>query len=549
MKQPAESDHRGTAWFDSDRLSAGDLLSLFDSALDAIIVIDPASRIVHWNRSAEQTFGWSRAEAAGRDLASLVIPERLREAHNSGMRRYLATGEGPVLNSRIEVSAVHRSGEEFPVELTIIPLGAAEGLRFCAFIRDISELKRNAQRLARRTLEAEVLYEVVSLVSQGGTLEESLRLCQQKICEISGWAAGHSYRPDNDETPRLLLPTGIWHFVDDGLRPLEAISRRFRFRPGEGLPGTIWQTGQPAWIIDVATDPTFIRRDIFTRHGIRSAFGFPVRAENRLSAVLEFFSTSEREPEPELILTVRSLALQLGRVLERQSALAQQQVLLRELSHRIGNTLAIIGAIFRRLAATSGTKDDLRRRFEDRLTALAAGHRMLSESDWRSTSLATVVAETLRPYCEPDGQTCRVEGPPVELSARLTMVLNMVLHELATNAAKYGALAGAGGRLAVRWTVEAADTPILRLSWTETCRPASPVAEESAGGGFGSELIRLMMAQNKGSESRIELTPEGLQAEFVLPLPDLPLPVAGRPGALGPPGPPTRPPGTGTDGA
>ena len=108
-----------------EELAEADLLSLFDGALDAIVIADSDSMVLGWNRSAEQMFGYSRDEAMGRDMGEMIVPHALREAHAAGVRRYLATGEGVVINNRIEIVALHRNGHEFPVELTILPLRAS----------------------------------------------------------------------------------------------------------------------------------------------------------------------------------------------------------------------------------------------------------------------------------------------------------------------------------------------------------------------------------------------------------------------------------------
>jgi PAS domain S-box-containing protein len=110
----------------------------FEAALDGIIMIDRRGIITGWNNHAEKMFGWSRAEAMGRELGELVIPERFREAHRQGLRRYVDSGMARVLNKRIEMSALHRDGQEFPVELAITPIGFGEELVFTAFIRDIT---------------------------------------------------------------------------------------------------------------------------------------------------------------------------------------------------------------------------------------------------------------------------------------------------------------------------------------------------------------------------------------------------------------------------
>jgi PAS domain S-box-containing protein len=118
------------------------LRELFDAALDAVIAMTADGRIVAWNKQAEKSFGWRSDEAVGRKLVSLIIPPDLRDAHKKGLERYLLTGEGPVINRRVEVRALHKEGKEFPVELAVVPLKHGSELTFYAFIHDITERKR-----------------------------------------------------------------------------------------------------------------------------------------------------------------------------------------------------------------------------------------------------------------------------------------------------------------------------------------------------------------------------------------------------------------------
>ncbi len=118
------------------------LFAIINTALDAVVQIDSASIITRWNNQAEEIFGWTREEAIGRMLHETIIPPQYREAHIRGMKHFLATGEGPVLNKRIEIMALHRDGHEFPIELSITSLEIADKPEFNAFIRDITESKR-----------------------------------------------------------------------------------------------------------------------------------------------------------------------------------------------------------------------------------------------------------------------------------------------------------------------------------------------------------------------------------------------------------------------
>lgn len=112
---------------------------LMDTALDPVVTCDESSAIIAWNDSAAELFGWSAEEAIGATLTETIIPEDLRAAHLAGMKRFVATGEGPVLGARIEIEAVDRSGRRFPIELAINPLVLPDRRVFSAFIRDISD--------------------------------------------------------------------------------------------------------------------------------------------------------------------------------------------------------------------------------------------------------------------------------------------------------------------------------------------------------------------------------------------------------------------------
>src|SRR5260221_662609 len=123
------------------------LLGVLNSTISAVVVIDRAGKITDWNDRAEQMFGWTHLEALGQELAVTIIPPQYREAHRRGMAHFLATGEGPVLNRVIELTAMRRDGSEFPVELSISPLKTSGVMTFCGFITDITERKLAEERL------------------------------------------------------------------------------------------------------------------------------------------------------------------------------------------------------------------------------------------------------------------------------------------------------------------------------------------------------------------------------------------------------------------
>ena len=129
--------------------------AIVETALDCIITTDCDGKIIEWNPAAEHTFGYTRAEVVGQLLAELIIPESYRERHNQGIAHYLATGEGPVLNSRIEVPALRADGAEILVELAVTAILTNSSPLFTAYLRDITARKRDEERLQAAKAEAE----------------------------------------------------------------------------------------------------------------------------------------------------------------------------------------------------------------------------------------------------------------------------------------------------------------------------------------------------------------------------------------------------------
>ncbi len=144
--------------------------AIVDSALDAVVVMDAEGNITEWNKQAEETFGWTRSEALGRRISETLIPMRCRSSHEVGLRHFLRTGQGPVLNRRIEIDAIRRDGTEFPVELTITPLKSGDTWTFSSFIRDITGRKQAQEDL--RNAHAELAH--VNRVMTMGELAASI---------------------------------------------------------------------------------------------------------------------------------------------------------------------------------------------------------------------------------------------------------------------------------------------------------------------------------------------------------------------------------------
>ncbi|MEK0085082.1 PAS domain-containing protein [Benzoatithermus flavus] len=201
-------------------------------------------------------------------------------------------------------------------------------------------------------------------------------------------------------------------------------------------------------------------------------------------------------------------------VTERKRAEARQQLLLRELSHRVKNTLAVVQSIAARSLGGQRTLTEAREAFMKRLQALASAHDLLTAGHWRGASLRAVLRSELEPY----GKRVRATGPDLTLAPEAAQTFALVLHELATNAAKYGALNAPEGRLEVVWELlrPAGDgqEATLRLLWQE--RDGPPV-REPLHHGFGHTLIEQGLRYELGGEVRTEFRPEGLVCELTVP--------------------------------
>ena len=128
-------------------LSSDQARFVLENALDAVVGVNGANRVIDWNLQAEQIFGWSKAEALGQEISDLLIPPAMRDAHRHGLKRFIGTGQSTILNRRIELTAVDKAGRNFPVELTVIPFRVGEEHFFYSFLRDITERKRTEDAL------------------------------------------------------------------------------------------------------------------------------------------------------------------------------------------------------------------------------------------------------------------------------------------------------------------------------------------------------------------------------------------------------------------
>lgn len=321
-------------------LNSASLGAVLKTALDAVIVMRMDGTIAGWNDVAERTFGWSYHEARGRRMSEMVIPVQHREAHERGLARFLATGEGPVLDQRIEITALRRDGAEIPVELSITFTEQFGEPVFLGFLRDITE-RHDAQR--------------------------------------------------------------------------------------------------------------------------------------------------------------------------------RQALMVAELNHRVKNMLAVVAGVAHQTARSSESVPAFTGAFFGRLEAMARAHEMLTAGKWQGADLCDLAESLLGPYAKGDVPQASYDGPRVQIGSRQVLSLSMVLHELITNATKYGALSKPEGRIALHWHVEEGESgERVIMVWKESGLSAiTPPARD----GFGLKMIGLSAGHELNGSAAADWQEDGLALtlEFSVP--------------------------------
>ena len=204
----------------------------------------------------------------------------------------------------------------------------------------------------------------------------------------------------------------------------------------------------------------------------------------------------------------RGLGVVFRDITDRKKAEEQRDLLVRELYHRVNNTLATVQAV----AAMTFDQGDARERFARRLKALSSAHSILALENWDGASLSTVIRLSLDPYRSPGGERFSVDGPELRFDAKAVLAVSMAVHELCTNAAKYGALSQPGGRVSIRWSV---GDDRFRLSWEETGGP--PVAPPTKRG-FGSAMIEQVLTAQLDADVNVDFRVTGLMCTIDAPL-------------------------------
>jgi PAS domain S-box-containing protein len=205
-------------------------------------------------------------------------------------------------------------------------------------------------------------------------------------------------------------------------------------------------------------------------------------------------------------------------ITERKRSEERQHLLIHELNHRVKNTLATVQSVaLQSFRATGPASGPSLRAFQDRLFALARAHDILTRDNWEGAELREVIREVIEPHCRQSSGRCDTDGPSLRLAPSTALALSMAVHELATNAAKYGALSAPTGQVSISWTTTPGEPRSLTLFWQESGGP--PVVPPTRQG-FGTRLIERSLARELSGEVELIYRPTGLTCKIKAPLPE-----------------------------
>jgi len=299
---------------------------------------------------------------------------------------------------------------------------------------------------------------------------------------------------------------------NDGYRPILGDKPEALGRPLHAVWPEVWDDIKPLVERTLAGEATFIEDHplIVERHGCPE------------QAYFTFCYSPIRDDHGEVVGILDTVVETTAKVRAEKAA----ALLNGELAHRARNLLTIVTAIFEQSFRSIDDKDEIRVALIDRIMALAQAQEVLSQSDWATAPIRSVVQAALTPHRTGHGQIT-IEGPPVELSPSQSMSLALALNELATNATKYGALSSERGRIAIDWQIGApgSDEP-FQFSWIET---GGPTVLPPRRRGFGTRMIERALAGEFRGAVKIDHDPTGLRCMLTTTMRDLRIPsAAGR---------------------
>ena len=434
--------------------------ALLQASKDAIYALSSSLRIKSWNRGAEIVFGYAPVEIIGKSERDLcpssqlqALDDLVRQVHERG--------------AAVTVDAIRRrkDGTKIRVLLSMSPIRELDGrtIGYAVVAHDVTERERAARQLRDAMARTSLALDAGRMGTFEIDLESTVCSWSDQVYAIHGLDRA-TFEPTLESTYQLVYPEDRQRLDDC----LEAARRNGSF---EIELRARHRTGMYVWI--------------------------------HCRGLVRF----DPQGKPQTLFGV------IADITERKEAERKQQLLIGELNHRVRNTLATVQAIASQTLRRARTPEDFVPSFSDRIQALSRAHTLLTRTAWQGTELNALIHEQLML-----GSADRIQfgGPSISLEPQTALQLALVLHELGTNARKYGSLSVPQGSVTVNWSIEQhSNGRMLEIVWME--RGGPPVTRPTSTG-FGTLLIERSLQQAQGGSSRISFDPAGVTCTIRLPL-------------------------------
>jgi len=476
---------------------------LIETDPNGILVVDAQGRIQLVNGQLTKLFGYRRNELIGQPVETL-LPEPYRRGHVGLRAEFSEHPTNRPMGAGRELYGLRKDGSEFPVEIGLASFLEGSRELILATIVDISARRVAEARIAADLLDMTRLNQLSNrLVREGGDFARNLNTVVDTAIAITG--ADKANLQLIEQTTGVLSITAQRGFEEPFLKFFASV------RDDASACAAAMRSGERVIVEDVRESEIFAGQrstDVLIDAGVYAVTSTPLMAStgNLLGMISTHFAKPRRPSERELHL-MDLLARQTADYLERKRAEEMGATLVREIQHRSNNLLAVIQAIATRSLSGSYTLMEAKAAFEARLQAIARANRQLTQSNWSGVNLGELVRLELQPYV---GRTT-VDGSDVVLSPQHAQNFSLLLHELATNAAKYGALSNGGGKVGVSWVItRQSQNNKLEFKWQERGGPpvVAPIRQ-----GFGTALVNATFR-----DARMDYAVEGLSCEITIPL-------------------------------
>jgi two-component sensor histidine kinase len=355
------------------------------------------------------------------------------------------------------------------------------------------------------------LVETIEALSATRTIEEVAAVVRSAARRMSGADGVCFVLRDGDQ---------CWYLDEDAIGPMW---KGQRFPMSACVSGWAMLHGQTVVIPDIYADDR-IPHDVYRPTFVKSLVMTPVRPKDPIAAIGAYWAVGHT-PSPDTVIRLEAMARATAAAIENArlyasltEALERRAFLLRELDHRVKNTLASVQSIARQTLRAAPSPAAFAESFESRLMGLSRAHELLTRQAWGRTDLRDVLEAALQPFGGLADPRFTARGPAIALTPETAVALHMSLHELMVNAAKHGALTSASGQVTVAWRIEEVDgVPSLALEWVE--RGGPPVFAPKRQG-FGTKLLERGVARDLGGEARLTYQPKGLSYALRAPLSD-----------------------------